>query len=37
METADAAGSTVIVANDPDADRLALAEKIDGKWCALIV
>lgn len=32
METADAAGSTVIVANDPDADRLALAEKIDGKW-----
>jgi phosphomannomutase len=26
MKTADNAGSTVILANDPDADRLALAE-----------
>ena len=27
MRTADANNSTVILANDPDADRLALAEK----------
>ncbi|XP_063241021.1 phosphopentomutase isoform X2 [Bacillus rossius redtenbacheri] len=27
MRTADASGSTVIIANDPDADRLAVAEK----------
>jgi len=27
MKTADANGSTVILATDPDADRLALAEK----------
>lgn len=27
MKAADDAGSTVILANDPDADRLALAEK----------
>jgi phosphoglucomutase/phosphopentomutase len=36
MRTADANGSTVILANDPDADRLALAEKQpDGRWQVL--
>ena len=28
MDTADQNNSTVILANDPDADRLALAEKL---------
>ncbi|KAI8913460.1 hypothetical protein EDD86DRAFT_105365 [Gorgonomyces haynaldii] len=32
METADANGCNVILANDPDADRLAVAESIHGKW-----
>jgi len=32
METADASNSPFILANDPDADRLAAAEKIDGTW-----
>jgi phosphomannomutase len=32
METADANGSNVILANDPDADRLAAAEKDGGSW-----
>lgn len=33
METAEKSGSTLILANDPDADRLAVAEQqSDGKW-----
>ncbi len=28
MATADKAGATVICANDPDADRMAVAEKL---------
>ncbi|KAI5752952.1 hypothetical protein M8J77_022222 [Diaphorina citri] len=33
VKTADQHGSTVILANDPDADRLAVAEKAkDGQW-----
>ncbi|XP_064609937.1 phosphopentomutase-like [Liolophura sinensis] len=32
MKTADEAGSPVILANDPDADRLAVAEKVNGEW-----
>jgi phosphoglucomutase len=32
MATADRSGSKVIIANDPDADRLALAEKVGDKW-----
>jgi len=33
METADAKGSALILANDPDSDRLAVAEKqSDGEW-----
>ncbi|KAJ8298163.1 hypothetical protein KUTeg_024694 [Tegillarca granosa] len=33
MKTADANGSVVILANDPDADRLAIAEKLpSGEW-----
>lgn len=33
METADKNGSTVILANDPDADRIQMAEKQkDGEW-----
>ncbi|PGH35265.1 phosphoglucomutase, partial [[Emmonsia] crescens] len=32
MKTADAVGRDLIIANDPDADRLAVAEKVDGTW-----
>jgi phosphoglucomutase len=29
IETADKQGKTLIIANDPDADRFALAEKVE--------
>ncbi|KAJ6087460.1 hypothetical protein N7467_006374 [Penicillium canescens] len=32
IETADKQGRTLIIANDPDADRFAVAEKVDDKW-----
>lgn len=32
MATADKNGITIVLANDPDADRFAAAEKVDGKW-----
>ena len=32
MQTADAASIPLIVASDPDADRLAAAEKVSGRW-----
>lgn len=32
IRTADASSTTLILASDPDADRLAAAEKVDGKW-----
>ncbi|KAF2711763.1 hypothetical protein K504DRAFT_465506 [Pleomassaria siparia CBS 279.74] len=32
MQTADAASISLILASDPDADRLAVAEKVAGKW-----
>ncbi|KAE8145625.1 hypothetical protein BDV25DRAFT_164234 [Aspergillus avenaceus] len=32
MQTADREGKTLIIAHDPDADRFAAAEKVDGKW-----
>lgn len=35
IETAEAAGVSLILASDPDADRLAAAEKVAGKWTIL--
>ncbi|PWY90993.1 phosphoglucomutase [Aspergillus heteromorphus CBS 117.55] len=32
MKTADREGKNLIVAHDPDADRFAAAEKVDGSW-----
>ncbi|KAL8717126.1 MAG: hypothetical protein Q9225_005608 [Loekoesia sp. 1 TL-2023] len=32
MSTADKANVSLILANDPDADRFAVAEKVDGVW-----
>lgn len=32
MDLADKVNSTIVVANDPDADRFACAEKNNGKW-----
>ena len=32
IATADASSITLILASDPDADRLAVAEKVNGKW-----
>lgn len=31
ISTAEAVGSNLIIANDPDADRLAVAEKVNGQ------
>ncbi|KAJ5161047.1 hypothetical protein N7492_006439 [Penicillium capsulatum] len=32
IETAEKTERTLIISNDPDADRFAAAEKVDGKW-----
>jgi len=32
MKTADGHDDSLILANDPDADRFAAAEKVDGRW-----
>lgn len=32
IQTADEEGISLVVATDPDADRLGAAEKVDGKW-----
>ncbi|KAI9820839.1 MAG: Phosphoglucomutase-3 [Thelocarpon impressellum] len=32
LETANREGIDFVIANDPDADRLAVAEKVDGEW-----
>lgn len=33
FETADRAGEKVVLANDPDGDRFAVAQKVDSSWC----
>ncbi|CDS12562.1 hypothetical protein LRAMOSA04756 [Lichtheimia ramosa] len=35
IRTADRANADLILANDPDADRLAIAEKVNGEWTLL--
>ncbi|KAJ5377640.1 Phosphoribomutase [Penicillium cataractarum] len=35
IQVADQQNKTLIFANDPDADRFAVAEKVDGKWFLL--
>ncbi|KAI9267914.1 hypothetical protein BDA99DRAFT_504345 [Phascolomyces articulosus] len=32
IQTADRSGAQLILANDPDADRLAIAERVNGEW-----
>jgi phosphoglucomutase len=32
FNTADRANESIVIANDPDADRFAVAQKIDGSW-----
>lgn len=32
IQTAEARGIALVVASDPDADRLAVVEKVDGRW-----
>ncbi|GAA5929729.1 phosphoribomutase PRM15 [Sporobolomyces koalae] len=32
IQHADKKGSTIVLANDPDADRFCAAEKVDGSW-----
>ncbi|KAI9493550.1 hypothetical protein BDB00DRAFT_822476 [Zychaea mexicana] len=32
IQTADRSGAHLILANDPDADRLAIAERVNGEW-----
>jgi phosphoglucomutase len=32
FDTADRAGESIVIANDPDADRFAVAQKVDNTW-----
>lgn len=32
FDTADRANESIVIANDPDADRFAVAQKVDGSW-----